>query len=31
MGDRVVVTGASGFIGGHLCTALVDDGYDVAP
>lgn len=29
MGDRVVVAGASGFIGGHLCTALVEAGYDV--
>ncbi len=26
---RVLVTGASGFIGSHLCTALVDEGHEV--
>ncbi len=27
--SKVIVTGAAGFIGSHLCTALVDQGYDV--
>jgi len=27
---RVLVTGAAGFIGSHLCEALLGDGYDVA-
>lgn len=26
---RVLVTGGSGFIGSHLCTRLIDSGYDV--
>jgi nucleoside-diphosphate-sugar epimerase len=27
--ERVVVTGAAGFIGSHLCERLLDDGFDV--
>ena len=27
--SKVIVTGAAGFIGSHLCTTLVDQGYDV--
>jgi uncharacterized protein YbjT (DUF2867 family) len=26
---KILVTGATGFIGSHLTTALVDKGYDV--
>lgn len=29
MTGRILVTGAAGFIGGHLCRALLDAGYDV--
>ena len=29
MTGRVLVTGYRGFIGGHLCRRLIDDGYDV--
>jgi len=29
MTGRVLVTGAAGFIGGHVCQALVDGGYSV--
>jgi nucleoside-diphosphate-sugar epimerase len=29
MKDKVVVTGAAGFIGSHLCERLLDDGYEV--
>lgn len=29
MPSTVLVTGASGFIGSHLCTALVEEGHDV--
>ena len=29
MTERVFVTGAAGFIGGHACRALLDNGYDV--
>ena len=29
MTERVLVTGAVGFIGGHACRALLDSGYDV--
>jgi dTDP-glucose 4,6-dehydratase len=28
-GKKILVTGADGFIGSHLCEALVRDGYDV--
>lgn len=28
---RILVTGASGFIGGHLCHEMFDAGHDVAP
>lgn len=28
--NRVLITGASGFIGGHLVAALVEDGYQVS-
>ncbi|MGB1698418.1 MAG: NAD-dependent epimerase/dehydratase family protein [Nannocystaceae bacterium] len=28
-GRRVLVTGATGFLGQHLCAALVDDGFEV--
>ena len=28
---RALVTGASGFVGKHLCTALADAGWDVVP
>src|SRR5262245_53921708 len=27
---KLLVTGAAGFIGSHLCERLLDDGYDVA-
>ena len=29
MGDRVLVTGISGFLGGHVALALLDRGYAV--
>jgi len=29
MNERVLVTGAAGFIGGHTCRALLDNGYSV--
>ena len=29
MSSRVLVTGASGFIGSHLCEALVEAGHSV--
>jgi GDP-D-mannose 3',5'-epimerase len=29
MSEKVLVTGAGGFIGGHLITALLEQGYDV--
>ncbi|MDQ4038046.1 MAG: SDR family oxidoreductase [Actinomycetota bacterium] len=29
MASRAVVTGAAGFVGSHLCTRLLDDGYEV--
>lgn len=29
MSQRIIITGGSGFIGGHLCKALIDDGYEV--
>ena len=29
MTDRILVTGAAGFIGGHACHALLDEGFDV--
>lgn len=29
VGERVLVTGASGFTGGHLCRRLMKDGYSV--
>ena len=29
MNDRVIVTGAAGFIGSHLCERLLDDGFCV--
>lgn len=28
-GERVFVTGASGFLGGHICRRLIKDGYSV--
>lgn len=27
--EKVLVTGAAGFVGSHLCEALIDDGYEV--
>lgn len=29
MSEQILVTGAAGFIGGHACQALLDEGYDV--
>ena len=29
MGERVLVTGAAGFIGSHCCAALLDSGHQV--
>ncbi len=29
MGERVLVTGAAGFIGAHVCRSFLEDGYDV--
>ena len=29
MSKKVIVTGVAGFIGSHLCEALLDDGFDV--
>ena len=26
---RIVITGGTGFVGGHLATALVDEGHEV--
>lgn len=29
MSERILITGAAGFIGMHLCKSLLDDGYEV--
>ena len=26
---KILITGAAGFIGYHLCRSLLDDGYDI--
>jgi UDP-glucuronate 4-epimerase len=29
MANRLLITGAAGFVGAHACAALADDGWDV--